>query len=73
MKSDGVGEENPDTCFSPLETASLDLEHRETEEPSDIVFAPARILNFDDSDGDDLSSVDHRLVVFSKLSIQSPF
>ena len=69
MKGEGVGEENPGNSWvSPLGSHDFmaDSVTGETRNAAvdnvDFVFSPARVLNFDDSDGDDLSAVDQRFV-----------
>ncbi|KAL8559233.1 hypothetical protein ACOMHN_040357 [Nucella lapillus] len=62
VKEEGVGEENPPSCFSPL-SQDFNGEDMETDENGmDVVFSPTKVLNFDDSDGDDLPAVEQRFV-----------
>ncbi|XP_070173359.1 nucleoprotein TPR-like isoform X2 [Littorina saxatilis] len=67
VKGEGVGEENPASWVSPLGSHDY-LPESETADTyndvnnTDIEFTPARVLNFDDSDGDDLSAVDQRFI-----------
>ncbi|XP_076453831.1 uncharacterized protein LOC143288987 isoform X2 [Babylonia areolata] len=68
MKEEGVGEENPESCISPLGSHvfvadSLAPEHEGQGNNADnMMFSPARVLNFDDSDGDDLPTMDQRFI-----------
>ena len=68
VKGEGVGEENPGSLFSPLgshDDCVADSEAADTRSDVanvDVEFNPAKVLNFDDSDGDDLPAVDQRFI-----------
>ena len=69
VKGEGVGQENPGSWVSPVGSHSQDFmadpvttETHNGADNVDVVFSPARVLTFDDSDGDDLPAVDQQFI-----------
>lgn len=74
-EEDGLERENIETLISPIGAHGFDAHlasQDSDEEGSDIIFTPARALQFDGSDGDDQPTVDQKYLP-RRVFIQSDF